>query len=251
MRWEAILLAGGTLEKDFAEYGEFPSKAYLPIHGKRMADYVLDVLESVSEITRIISVVPKHAPAFLGTVGVVGGKSILESMTAGIEAILPETEMALFVTCDLPCLTAAGVKDFINQSEHANAGLCYSYASKSDSELQFPGIHHTYVRMREGTICGGGLIGVAPKNFPSLARFADRATKCRKNVFAIVGILGIPMIAKLLFRRLSIRDGERRASELLGFPAKGIFSRYPEIAFNVDDARSLSLAQKFLRKDSF
>jgi len=248
MQWEAILLAGGKLEDDFELFGDLPSKAYLPIHGKRMADYVLDALKGVPAITRIISVVPHNAPEFLGTTAVVGGNSIVESMAAGFQAVNPRTEMALVVTCDLPLLNPDSITDFLNQCETAQAGLCFGYVSKTDSEAKFPGLKHTWVKTNEGELCGSGLIGIAPSCFPALRRFAAEATQNRKNVFKIAKLFGIPFILKLITKKLAIADAERRATQLLGFRARGIQSRFPEIAFNVDDTETLASAVSHLNQ---
>lgn len=248
MRWEAIVLAGGKLEAGFSQFGDFPSKAYLPISGRKMVDYVLEVIRSISSLTRVVMVVPEGAPSFPHTITATGGNSIVESMKSGFSKLLPETEMALLVMCDLPCLTKEGVEDFIAQCENAPAGLHYSFVSRRDSEKQFPGIPHTYVKTPEGEFCGGGLVAIVPAGFPRLVRFAGEATQSRKNVFKLAAILGVPFLLKFLLRRLSIREVEQRATQLLGFPAKGILSRFPEIAFNVDDSEGLARAKTFLKQ---
>lgn len=156
--------------------------------------------------------------------------------------------MALLLACDLPCLTTEAVSAFMDQVEKNRVGLSYGMVSREVSEAAFPGTPHTYVRLKEGTFCGSGLFAMAPQYFPSLRSFTDRSARSRKSIIKLTQILGIPFLIKLLLKRLSLRDVEERASELFGFPARGIPSEFPEIAFNVDDPRSLSLAATFLQR---
>lgn len=249
MIWEAVFLAGGKVEKDFASFGDLPSKAYLPLNGKWMGELVLEILRKIPRLRRILAVAPPYASPFSGTTQVPSGSTLLDSLSSGFTRLLPETEMALVVPCDLPCLSRGGVEDFLNQCEAAKAGFLYSYVSRADSERFFPGVSHTYVTLREGQVCGGGLIAIVPKYFPSLKQFAGRATAGRKNIFALAGILGFSFLLKLALGKLSIEDAEKRATELFGFPAKGIQSRFPEIAFNVDDTRTFRQALRFCKEN--
>jgi len=246
MRWEAILLAGGKLEKDFEALGNYSGKAYLPIAGKPMAQYVIEVLQNISKLKRIVSVIPPGGAPWAGTTTIPGGDSIIKSMAAGFKALNPDTEMALLVTCDLPCLTQESIEDFMTQVENSAPGLAFGFVSRQDSEAKFPGVPHTYLKVREGTFCGSGLIAVKPSDFSALQSFAAEATQNRKNLFKIVKILGVKFILKLLLRMLTLKEAEARASRLLGFPAKGIRSHFPEIAFNVDDLLTLNIAKKIM-----
>lgn len=250
MKWEAILLAGGKLEKDFESFGDYPGKAYLPINGKPMARYVIDVLRSIPRLKRIVSVIPNGANAgeWAGTTAILGGNSIIESMAAGFQALSKDTEMALLATCDLPALTKESVDDFMNQVETENPGLAFGFVSKDDSEAKFPGVPHTYISVKEGTFCGSGLIAIMPDKFPILQKFAAEATENRKNLFKIAKILGVKIMTKLLLKTLTLKEAEVRASELLTFKAKGIRSRFPEIAFNVDNAHTLQIAKSLIKE---
>jgi GTP:adenosylcobinamide-phosphate guanylyltransferase len=251
MIWEAVLLAGGKLEEAFAPFGPAPGKAYLLLNGKRMADYVLDVLINVPRIRRIVAVIPKGANAFPNTHAVAGGETLMESLSAGFQVLKSETTLALVATADIPFLTKEALENFMNACEKEEAGFYYSFVSQIDSEKKFPGIPHTYVKLKEGRFCGGGLLAIAPKNFSSLKKFAEEATQKRKNIFALAKIFGVSFLLKLLLGRLSIQEVEKRASQLLGFPAKGILSPYPEVAFNIDDPKTLKLGLNFLKNKRF
>lgn len=253
MNWEAILLAGGKLEDEFKPLGSFSGKAYLPIEGKPMAQYVLNSLLSVPSIKRVVCVLPEGGSEFPGTISTAGGKTLVESLGKGISALLSETNLVLVAACDLPFLTKKGIENFMTQCEQSDAGLFYSFVSRQDSESRFPGARHTYVKLLEGEFCGGGLIGIQPATFPALKKIAERITENRKNVFALTRIFGFSFLLKLalgkFLGKLSISILEKRASELLGFPAKGILSHDPEIAFNVDDLETLNQASNFFKKN--
>lgn len=246
-RWEAIFLAGGTLEKAFGQVDGAPSKAYLQLNGRRMADYALDALKRVSAVRRIVAVIPSGAPAFDGTVSISGGRALFDSLSAGMDALLPETDIALIVTCDIPCVTTEGIENFISLcEENEECGLYYGIVSKGDSEKKFPGIPHTYIKLTEGVFCGSGLFAIGKNRFPRLKSLAENATRNRKNPIALAKLFGLRFIFNFLLRRVSIEDLEKRATHVFGFPVKGIPSRYPEIAFNVDDPESLKHASTFL-----
>lgn len=248
INWEAVLLAGGQLEKELAPLGSFPSKAYLPLQGKPLAEYPLHAIRSISKFKRIVTILPEGGSPFPGTISAPGGNTIIQSMSAAMSVILPETNRVLFVTCDLPFLTKESLIDFMGQCQNADAGLYYSFVSQSDSEMKFPNAPHTYATLGGNKFCGGGLIGIAPKNFSALVLLADKATRNRKNVLAIVNLLGFSIAIKFLLKKLSISDIEKRAAQLLGFPVKGIQSHFPEIALNIDDLESFTLAQNILER---
>ena len=55
-------------------------------------------------------------------------------------------------------------------------------------------------------------------------------------------------LLRLALGRLSVADLERRATQMVGTGVQAVPVRWPEIAFDVDDADDLTLARQYLRR---
>jgi hypothetical protein len=68
----------------------------------------------------------------------------------------------------------------------------------------------------------------------------------RKNPLALGSLLGLPIILKYLFGRLSIADVEKRAWDKLALVGRGVIVPYAEIGVDVDKPSDLELALQML-----
>ncbi|MBI2252689.1 MAG: nucleotidyltransferase family protein, partial [Armatimonadetes bacterium] len=174
------------------------------------------------------------------------GKNILESLKSGISQLSKNFEKVLITPCDIPLLTAPALENFLKECEKEEAQIYYSFVRKENHLKKFPKIRHTYVKLKEGVFCGGGLILLNPKVIAQAEKLFEKITENRKNPLKLAQILGLKTIFKFIFKTLSIKDLEERASYLLETKVKGIESLYPEIAVNVDHLLELKLVEEHL-----
>lgn len=252
---DVVILAGGSLEREFGQYFDVSHKALLPICGKTMVEYVLDALRQVPSLGRKVLVCGRDGlPAsILDKVDLraESGNTIMDSVKSGIDALASRSPFSdestvLLVPCDVPLLTPEAVEDFLERCSKRGATLCYSYLSKRVSEEKYPGLHHTYARLRDGVFCGGSLVLIAPSVVGQCAAFFSRLTGARKKPMEIASILGLKVILKFLTSTLSVADLEERISRLIGTKAVGVESPHAEISFNVDELSTLTRAVEII-----
>jgi len=248
----AILLAGGKLEKSFRGHVQVASKAFLPLGGRLMMERVLDALQKVQALDQVVLVadlaaLPNNVRNKIADVAP-AGETIMDSLLNGSR--MAKYENILAVPCDLPFLTPEAVLDFLESCSHRPAQIYYSYLSRETSESAYPGLRHTYVRLKEGVFCGGGLLLINCETLGICNAFFRKISEARKAPWRNAGLLGFSFLAGLLMGylglpTLTVSRLERRFSKILGVTVAGVLSSYPEIGFNVDKYEDYLLAQKY------
>jgi GTP:adenosylcobinamide-phosphate guanylyltransferase len=245
----AVVLAGGPPDDVAALQPGAPNKAFVEIAGVPLVARVLQQLRASARIARIIVVAPPSAqghPALrLADERRDDGARIRISLRNGL-AGLPPDDPILVSTSDLPVLTVASIDDFIERARATDADVAYGCVEKRAHEAAFPGVPHTWARLRDGTYCGGGFIAIKPRALPQLERFIERLGAARKNPLQLASIFGWDVLARFAFGRLSIDAAERRASQILAAPVRAIVSPYAETAVNVDRAGDVAIAERLV-----
>lgn len=243
----AVILAGGTIEDELREDG-ITNKAMLPIGNKLMVEYIIDELKNlgIQNIIMVISADLDDEIASKVTKTANSGENLFSSLKNGLKILENEEDRVLITTCDSPFITAKAISDFIDRCDKRSADFYYSFVKKEDSLRDFPGISRTFVKLKEGSFCGGSLMVVNPQKMEKFEELGFRLTSYRKEPIKLAGILGWKTIFKFIFNKLSINELEEKCSEIVGFPACGISTPYPEIAFNIDKKVELDFARKRL-----
>jgi len=247
-------MAGGSLESDFRQAGyDVPNKAYLRIAGELMLVRVLRALRASSSIGEIRCVTPASAAALapdvmqLCDVLVEPGPDLISSALAGF-AGLPAAERVIIAATDMPLLTASAVDGFATLAAQTQCDIGYGFVERQTHDRLYPGVRHTWVRLREGTYCGGGIsiirAGAAVQIEPVLRNFAE----ARKSPAKLASLFSPGLVLKVLMGQLSIAEVERRADQLTGLVCRGILCRDPEVAVNVDCLEDLRTVEGLLRQ---
>ena len=253
MEITAVVLAGGGADRVSALQPDLPNKAFVKIAGMTLVERTLQALRTSEGIERIVTVAP---PETLDRAELRGsderrpsGARISESLLAGLAA-LPPDRMTLVSASDLPFLSTAGIDDFIAQSLARDCDIAYACVEKRDHLAAYPDVPHTWARLREGSFCGGGFVAIKPRVLPNLMLFLERLGAARKNPLRLAAIFGWDIFARFALAQLSIAEAEERAGRLVGAPVGAIVSRYPEIAFNVDRASDVALAERLAARSA-
>ncbi len=250
---DAVVLAGGPPDDVAAVESGAPNKAFIHIGGMTLVERTLRALRSAPSIARIIVV----APAITRTDTTLkladerrpDGLRIRDSLANGL-AGLPLGDDVLIAASDMPILTPDSIDDFVTRVHDAAADICYGCVEQTCHREQFPDVPHTWVRLREGTFCGAGLVALKPRAWPALEAFIERLGAARKNPLRLARLFGPDILLKYALRRLSIADAEERAARLLGVHARAIISPFPQIAVNVDRVSDVALARAIITRSS-
>jgi len=242
----ALVLAGGKRD-GVCDGTAAVNKAFVPIAGVPMVTRVLHTVRAVPAIEQITVVAPTTAlddsalePA---DVRRSSGERIIDSVQRGLSESEPDA-MTLVVTSDAPLISAEHLQRFAEKLESIEADLVYGIAEKKAHEQRYPGVPHTWARMRDGIFCGGAVFGMKPRVLPQLARFLDELAASRKSPLRLARAFGWDVVLRFALGVLSIDAAERRASKLLGNPVRAIVVE-PDLAFNVDRKSDLELAERY------
>jgi GTP:adenosylcobinamide-phosphate guanylyltransferase len=246
---DALVLAGGPSDALAAHTPGAPNKAFVEIAGVPLVTRTLRALRDARSIERIVVVAPEtpQARAALDLADEVrpDGRRIRDSLQNGI-AGFPADRQILISTSDLPVLTGEAVDDFVQRLLRADADVAYGCLERRTHFARFPNVPHTWAPFKDGTFCGGGLMGMKPRAFASLSHFIERLGQARKNPLRLASLFGWDVLFRFAFRQLTIAQAEERASSILGEPVRAIVSPYAETAVNVDRVSDIALAETLL-----
>lgn len=230
----AVVLAGGDSTDPLAAHFGVPSKSFVPVNGRPLADWVLSALSGSSAVDRIVWLGELPAglnstPAAVLPSGRLFSDSVALGLGAGL-ALAPGSRL-LICTGDLPWLTAEGVDDFISRSA---AALNYPVIPGEVALKAFPDQKRTFVRLRQGQFTGGNLALLEPAVVPDLLLLTDRFFRARKNPLALSSLVGLGTLIDLLRGRADLPVLEERVSRLLGHEVRAVVSEFAGLGADVD-----------------
>lgn len=244
-----VVLAGGPHDELAAHTPGAPNKAFIDIAGKPLVQRTLEALRAAKNVERIIVVAPQSAHAHpalaLADEKRMDGRRIRDSLASGLDGLAPNDDV-LISTSDLPVLTPQSIDDFIGRVREKNADIVYGCLEKSVHLRSYPEVPHTWVALKDGTYCGGGLMAMKPRVFASLSQFIERLGHARKNPLQLAKLFGWDILLRFAIRQVSIADAEARATRILGSPARAVVSPYAETAVNVDRVSDIALAETLI-----
>ncbi|BDG17264.1 NTP transferase domain-containing protein [Thermus brockianus] len=227
---EAIVLGGG--EEAWARKYGVRSKALVPYRGRPLAAWVLSALAEAGLSVLYVGENPGLAPPPRLTLPDQG------SLLANLEAALAHVEgRVLVATADIPHLTPEAVRFVLERAPEA--ALVYPIVPKEEVEARFPRTRRTYARLKEGTFTGGNLLLLDKALFFQALPLAKRVVALRKRPLALARLVGLDILLKLLWGRLSLAEVEARASRILGVEARALVTPYPEVGVDVDREEEL------------
>ncbi|MGQ0571918.1 MAG: nucleotidyltransferase family protein, partial [Armatimonadota bacterium] len=153
----AVVLAGGGPEPRLAP--GLPNKAFLEIGGSPLVARTIDALRGCTAIDRIIVVGPAEPlAALLGASFEIVPEtdSMMDNIGVAV-ARLTGVRQVLTVASDLPLITPAAVNGFLRRCD-GEADFFYPVVRQSAIEGRFPGARKTYVKVIDGTFCGGSVL---------------------------------------------------------------------------------------------
>ncbi len=252
----AIVTAGWSPREDdpLAEYTQDRSKALIPIAGKPMISHVVNALAGSRYVQHVIVVALDPAaevqfPVPVEYVPDAGG--ILANTEAGLQYALahyPDVDAVLLSSCDVPTITPTIVDAFIEECLRTDHDLYYSIVERSVMEARFPGSRRSYIHLREGDFAGGDLFLARPTIALDQQDLWQSLTGARKSVLRQARMIGMWPFFKLIIRRLSLAETERRGSKALDVRGKAVIFPYAEVGMDVDKPFQLEIVRAELER---
>ncbi len=232
----AIVLAGGNPEPRLAP--GLPNKAFLSIGGRPLVVRVTEALRGCTSIDRVIVIGPPGplAPLLDVSIEVIPEQGSMMDNIAAAVAHLRDVPLALGVASDLPLLTATAVEGFLRRCA-GEADLFYPIVPQAAIEAGYPGAHKTYVKVTDGTFCGGSAILFSPAAIDRIRPFLEQVVNARKKPWLLAQLFGWALVMKFASGRLSLAEVEARAFEVTGLRARAVIIEAPELALDVDAER--------------
>jgi len=228
-RFTAVALAGGSLESDFRSAGyTVANKAYLPVGKTTMLERVLRALRGSTAVGRIRCVTqPEAFEAAFGSDRslcddvVSPGRDLIDSLLAGFDGLAP-SQMVLVAATDIPLVTSSALDAFCARAAAIECDLGYGCIRREAHAAEYPSIRHTWVRLREGTFCGGGVSVLRSGAIPRIVDLLARVIAARKSPLKLAVLFSPLLIIRLLFGQVSITELEARATRMSGLACRGI-----------------------------
>lgn len=254
-QYDAIILAGGR-SPWLKEVCGTEFRCLAPLKGRRMVDYILDALLASDRVRRIVIATNAEAAAQLeGTLPsdvstCIAATDMPGTAAAAVKALGKEcTESVLFACDDIPLLTGPAVQSFLEQCQSPpDQGIYYAIIPKAACLKRFPDAKRTYGTLRDGTFTGGNLMLIKKEVVINTQQLGREIFALRKSPFGLANWLGWSFIFKAVFRRLSIKEAEKRFSQIMHTPSKAVITSYAEIGMDVDKPEDLKLIDKYLSK---
>ncbi|HZK40728.1 MAG TPA: NTP transferase domain-containing protein [Atribacterota bacterium] len=249
--FNALILAG-TKEKGPLEIAEdVDNKALIMIDDKPMITYIVDALNNSENIAKIIVVGPKNElhPYIGKKVKEIlnPGNSILENMERGLNFFNSDDSL-LILTSDIPLITPEAIDEFLNICTKRKLCIGYPIITKENIIKKYPETERTYVKMKEGILCGGNIVFFKPEVFFQNKELIQGLFNNRKNNLKNAKILGLKFILKFLFKTLTMGEIEKRVTDIIGYNSGAVMVSYPEIMIDLDKPSDLKLIRKCLEK---
>jgi GTP:adenosylcobinamide-phosphate guanylyltransferase len=236
-----VVLAGGKAQPEMVAATGQTNRALVVVGEKRLLDHVLDALEDshcIATVCVVGDLPPSERYRQIPDAG-----DFVSNLFAGVEGS-PNSPYLLIATADLPFLTGAKVREFVQaavqKAEETGATLLYPIVPVSQCYARFPNVKRTAIKLREGEFTGGNLMLVRPAVLTSIKPRIAEGFAARKQPLRLATMLGFGMVARLLLsqlvspRLLSLSLLERRVSRLLGTEARVLLCNAPEIATDLD-----------------
>ncbi|MDF2626795.1 MAG: hypothetical protein K0R39_626 [Symbiobacteriaceae bacterium] len=250
MAVNVILLAGAANNGPLKDVSPVTNEALIDIGGKPMVQYVIDGLRQSKEVKRIAIVAPpgEIEPHVTGeNLEFVPSAGHIIDNIVNAYRVLPKDDQLLIATCDIPLINGEIIDGLIGLCRQKDADIYYPIVEKSIGEQKYPYVKRTYVNLKEGIFTGGNLFLVNPAVVEATAPKARAFLDFRKAPLKMVTLLGISFLLRyLLFHNLTLKELEKKISDMWGLRGAVVICPWPEVGIDVDKPSDLQLARAVL-----
>jgi GTP:adenosylcobinamide-phosphate guanylyltransferase len=253
---DAIILAGGkSNEKDpLYEMTAGGLKSLLSIAGKPMIQWVLDALAGADQIDTILVMGIKEKnglscskdTSFLDDAG-----SLMENIKQGcafLQKIHPDESHVMTISADIPAVTPIMIDDCVHRYQESHQDVCYSVIDRKVMEKKYPNSKRTYVRVKDGEVCGGDLNCLNKNIALNPDGLWTRLIDNRKNPLKQAALIGFDTLFLLSMGKLTLDDTAARVCRRLGISGKAFRLPYAEVGMDVDKPFQFEIVERDLMR---
>lgn len=245
---QAVILAGGNLSGSLkVAFPQATNKAHLEVNGKMLIEYVLAAVLSCPYIEKVFIVGDKD---FL-SVRIQNERTYILQDTGSIydnfmlAAACGQAKQMLLLTGDIPLLDNVALNEFISGCK-PGLDICYSIVSKA-AILQYDAQgRRTYARTAQGVFTGGNIFMVDVAAVRRARPAVENIFAKRKNVFALLNLVGLGFVLKYLLSAIDLRDLEQCAGRILQSKVQAVVCEHAAIGIDVDKIQDLELVTRHL-----
>lgn len=244
--FSALVLAGSRGGVDpVAAYGEAPHKALIRLGGETLLARVVGALRAAGA-TRI-AVISSH-PQVRDEIARLGAEALDEaagpSLSVKAGAAVLGTPLVV-TTADHALLEPEWVTRFLADTP-ADADVTVLVAARPTVEAAAPGTKRTWLKLADGDWSGCNLFYLANDRALGVIDLWRRVEAERKRPWKMAQILGLGMLVRYLFRRLSLRDAATRLGALAHVRAAIVETPYGLASVDVDKPTDLDLVRQIV-----
>lgn len=241
----AIVLAGDSEDHKIKQGSVVANKAFVPMNGRRMVDYVLDCYTAVQELSGVGIIGPAAELTGIEGVTYIPQKDDLITNVKAAAEVFPEGWL-LLSSCDIPLITPEAIRDLLSRCQGAD--MYYPVVPKEDCQRAFPGMERTWVKLADGEYTGGNIILIKSSKVPIAAGPAAAFFAARKSPMQLASLIGVSILAKFLAHKLTINKLEEKMGKILGITCKAVLTPYPEIGTDVDKESDYNIISAELKE---
>ncbi len=239
---DAIVLAGGKAGPKDPLYpmARLGYKSMIDVCGRPMVQWVLDALVDSGQVNQIVIVGlpieiqlngnrPLHRLDDRG--------DLVSNIQAGAHYLMktnPQESHALAISADVPGLTPEMICWLIDRVRETEHDFYFTVIERSVMEKRYPTSKRTYLKLKDGDLCGGDANAICKATAVSGHPIYKRLHEARKNPVKQAGMIGFDLLALLMLGQLTLKEAERRASKRMGIRGRAILSPYAEIGMDID-----------------
>ena len=248
----AVVLAGRRNDGRIEASDSAPWEALIDVAGRPMAARVLDALGAARHVAGGVVV----GPAALGPELPTGFEQIdpvgdtTANLAAGLGRRPGGVSRVLVVTSDIPLVSGEMVDAFVEACGDQALDVYFPVVRREVAEARFPGVHRTYVRLRDGSFTAGNMFLVRPEVLMADREggegLLDRMVRWRKAPWRMALALGPGLLLGLLSGRWDLRRVEQAATRRLGVSGRAVVTKDAEVGVDVDKPGDLALCREVL-----
>jgi len=251
---DVIVLAGGISTPADPLYEMAPGglKSMIRIAGKPMVQWVLDALSGAKLVESVLVIGIKETMdltcskdiAFLDDAGTLIGN--IQQGCTFFDQLHPQNSHVITISADIPALTPEIIDQSIQTYQAYDLDVCYTVLDRAVMERRFPNSKRTYVKIKDGEVCGGDLNYIRKKAVLHPAGLWEELIKNRKNPIKQASLIGFGTLLLLALGRLTLDDAASRVCRRLGITGKAVRSPFAEIGMDVDKPFQFEIMEKDL-----
>ena len=238
---DVIILAGGRSENDpLAEKANGKPKSMLQIAGKPMVQWVLDAVNYAPSINTVALIGVDEIQnlscdkslLILPDLG-----SLMANIQQGAQTFLdlhPEETHILSMSADIPTVTSEIVEAMIKEYTGFSYDIYYSVVEREIMEKRFPGSKRTYIKVKDGEICGGDLNCFSKRAALDPNALWKELIRLRKNPLKQAAMIGLDTLVLLQMGKLTLDQAAGRVCRRMGITGKALRVPFAEIGMDVD-----------------